>query len=178
MRKLLKVLGIALLAIIIIPLIAALFIKKDYMVIRSLEIDKPLVEVFEYLVLLKNQDEYSKWSRTDPDMQHVYTGIDGTVGFVSAWESEKMGIGEQEIRAIAPHERIDFQLRFLKPFKSTSEVYLLTEAIGENKTKVKWGMNGHMPYPTNLFLLFMNMEKSIGADFDEGLQNLKEILEN
>ena len=50
----------------------------------------------------------------DPDMKKTYRGTDGTVGFVSAWDSEKddVGKGEQEIIKITDGERIDYELRF------------------------------------------------------------------
>ena len=37
--------------------------------------------------------------------------------------------------------------------------------------------DGKMNYPMNLMLLFMNMDKMIGKDFESGLKNLKTILE-
>jgi hypothetical protein len=34
-----------------------------------------------------------------------------------------------------------------------------------------------MKYPSNLTMLFMNMEKMVGGDLEKGLQNLKILLE-
>ncbi len=115
----------------------------------------------------------------DPAMKKSYRGTDGTVGFVSHWESdnEEVGWGEQEIKKITEGERIDFELRFLKPFEATEPAYMATESINENQTKVKWGFSGHFSYPMNLMLLFYDMEKMIGDDLQNGLGKLKEILE-
>lgn len=55
---------------------------------------------------------------------------------------------------------------------------MTTQTVGANQTEVKWGFDGEMRYPMNLMLLFMDFEKLIGEDFQEGLQNLKTILEN
>ena len=52
-----------------------------------------------------------------------------------------------------------------------------TEGIDSASTRVRWGFTGKMPIPMNVMLPFMNMEKSIGNDFQEGLTNLKGILE-
>jgi len=35
-----------------------------------------------------------------------------------------------------------------------------------------------MPYPMNAMMLFMNMEESIGNDFEQGLLNLKRLVES
>ncbi|HEY4628905.1 MAG TPA: SRPBCC family protein [Flavobacterium sp.] len=170
---------IALAILIAIPLIVALFVKKVYAVEREITINKPKQEVFDYVKLLKNQDHYSKWATMDPKMKKSYRGTDGTVGFVSTWESkvDSVGVGEQEIKKIVEGERIDFELRFIKPFEATEPAFMTTEAVSENQTKVKWGFSGHMNYPMNLMMLFMDFEKMIGDDLQTGLNNLKTVLE-
>jgi hypothetical protein len=170
---------IVIVVIIAIPLIVALLTKKEYGVIREVLINRPKPEVFNYIKYLKNQDNFSKWATMDPNMKKEYRGEDGTVGFVSAWDSEQknVGKGEQEIKKILEGERIEYELRFIKPFQSTSLAYMTTETISENQTRVKWGFNGKMNYPMNIMLLFMDMEKMIGNDFATGLSNLKTIVE-
>jgi hypothetical protein len=54
---------------------------------------------------------------------------------------------------------------------------MITEAISPNQTKVKWGFDGKMPYPMNLMLPIMNMEEMLGKDLQDGLNNLKAVLE-
>lgn len=178
--RILKIILIVILILIAIPLLTALFVKKDYGVEREISINKPKHEVFDYIKYLKNQDHYSKWAMMDPDMKKTYRGTDGTVGFVSAWESNKkdVGAGEQEIKNITEGERLDFELRFIEPFESTEHAYMISEPVSENQTKVRWGFNGHMNYPMNLTMLFMDFDKMIGDDLATGLQNLKTVLEN
>jgi Polyketide cyclase / dehydrase and lipid transport len=166
-------------AIAAILLIIALFTKKEYSVEREITIARPKQAVFAYIKLLKNQDNFSKWATMDPDMKKEYQGIDGTVGFVSSWESEnkKVGKGTQEIIKITEGERVDFKLHFIIPFEGIANAYMRTASIGENQTIVKWGFDSSMKYPMNLMLLFMNMENMVGNDFATGLSNLKDILE-
>lgn len=175
LKKILIVVGI----LIAVPLIIALFVKKDYRVEKEVVINKPKIEVFDYIKFLKNQDDYSKWNSIDPNMKKTYRGTDGTVGFVYRWESdnEEVGWGEQEIKNITEGERIDFELRFIKPFESTESIFMTTQAVAENQTKVKWGFSGHMDYPFNMYLLLMNFEEMIGDDLQIGLEKLKTQLE-
>lgn len=175
LKKVLIVLGI----LIAIPLIIALFVEKDYAVEREIVINKPNSEVFDYIKLLKNQNNFSKWATMDPNMKKTYRGTDGTIGFVSAWESnnEDVGAGEQEIVKIVEDQRIDYELRFFKPFKATNPAYMTTEALNENQTKVKWGFKGHMAYPFNITMLFIDFEEMVGDDFHQGLEKLKTELE-
>ncbi len=173
------VLKILLIAVIIIAilLIAALFITKEYTVAREITLNKPKPNVFNYLKYLKNQDNYNKWVMMDPNVRRSFKGTDGTVGFVSTWDSDNknVGKGEQEIKKIIEGERIDLEVRFEKPFKNTAAVYMTTEALGENQTRVKWGMKGKNPYPMNLMNLFIpNM---LGKDLQISLRTLKSVLE-
>ncbi len=166
------------LGIIAFLLIAALFISKDMKATREIIIDKPKSEVFEYIKHLKNQDNFSKWASMDPNMKKEYRGTDATVGFVSAWEgNKKVGQGEQEIKGIKKKKKVDYELRFVKPFRSVAKAVMTTEAINENTTKVSWGFESQMNYPMNIMKLFMNMDKAIGDDFSTGLANLKAVLE-
>lgn len=177
--KIIKKILIAVVIIIAIPLIVALFTKKEYAVEREVIINKPKQEVFDYIKFVKNQDNYSVWAKMDPAMKKEYKGTDGTVGFISAWDSQikDVGKGEQEIMKISDGERLDFELRFKVPFEATDNAYMTTKTIAENQTKVKWGFEGKMNYPMNFMLLFMDMEKMLGTDLAIGLTNLKQVLE-
>ena len=123
--------------------------------------------------------EFSKWATMDPNMKKEYRGIDASVGFVSAWESQNknVGKGEQEIRKITDGKRIDFEIRFMKPFAGVANAYMTTDSMSRSETIVNWGFDSKMNYPMNLMLLF-NMEKTIGNDLSTGLANLKNQLEN
>jgi hypothetical protein len=166
--------------LVALPLIAALLIRKEYSVERDIQINLPKEKVFDYVKYLKNQDSFSKWANIDPDMKKSYRGTDGYAGFVSAWDSnnKNVGKGEQEIKKITDGTRIDYEIRFIRPFKSTSPAYMTTESISDNQTRVKWGFSGNMKYPMNIMFLFMNFEKMIGNDLVTGLTNLKNKLES
>ena len=178
MKIIKKILTIVLSLIILIFIIAAVSSKK-YDVERSITINLPKSDVFDYIKYVKNQDNFSVWAEMDPDAKKSFTGQDGTVGFISAWESqvENVGKGEQEIKNITPGTRIDFELRFIEPFESTDQAYFRTESLSENSTRVLWGFYGALPIPMNLMLYFMDMDEQLGPDLEKGLQNLKILLE-
>lgn len=177
--KIVKKILIGLLVIVVLLFIIGIFVKKEYTVERQITINKPKQEVFDYVKLLKNQDHFSKWALVDPGMKKEYKGTDGTVGFISAWDSDNkdVGKGEQEIVKIEDGTRLDFALRFIKPMEGNADAYMITEQAAENQTTVKWGVHGKMNYPMNVMLLFMNMDKMLGADLEIGLNNLKSLLE-
>jgi hypothetical protein len=167
-----------LIGIVLLVIILALMAPKTYDVSRSIVISKPRTEVFEYLKYLKNMDYWSPWSKKDPNMEKKFTGIDGEIGATSYWKGNKdVGEGEQEIKNIVEGERIDTELRFLKPWKSTSDCYTKVESAGKGQTKVIWGFSGKNKFPMSIMTVFMSMDKMVGKDFEAGLSTLKSELE-
>jgi hypothetical protein len=173
--------GLGLVIVLGIGAIAAvvLMTPTGFKVEREVTINKPKSEVFAYAKMLKNQNDWGPWFKKDPTMKQELVGTDGTVGFISKWDSSNpdVGTGEQEIKKIVEGERIDTELRFLKPFESKADAYLTTESVSDTQTKVKWGFTGEMPRPMNLLLVVMDMDAAVGKDFAEGLNTLKTILE-
>jgi len=174
---------IALVAIIVL-LIAAIAVtsfvaKTDCKVEREITINRPKADVYNYVKILKNQNEWGPWFKKEPTMKQEFRGTDGTVGFVTHWtgQSEEVGEGEQEIKRLVENERMDTELRFIKPFESKADSFLILESVGEAQTKVKWGFTTTFPRPMNIMLVVMDMDALIGKDFGEGLANLKGILE-
>jgi hypothetical protein len=176
--KILIVIIILVVSLLVLLLILGLFMKKEYKVGREVVIKKPKALVFDFIKLLKNQNSYSVWAAIDPNMRKEFRGIDGTTGFVSSWESnnKNVGKGEQEILSIIEGEEINYVIRFIKPFESTSYASMCVSAIADIQTRVQWVFTGNMKYPMNLMLLFMNMEKMIGRDLQTGLANLNELM--
>ena len=165
--------------IIVVVLVLALIAPKAYNVNRSIIINAPRQQVFDYIKYLRNMDHYSKWVMTDPNKRMTYTGTDGTEGFNAAWDSDmkQAGKGHQTIEKIVDGERIDIRVVFIKPFTGVADTYIATQTISEDATSVKWNFDSKMAFPMNAMLLFMNMDKMLGKDMEISLNNLKQILE-
>ncbi|NNC85884.1 MAG: SRPBCC family protein [Bacteroidia bacterium] len=172
-------------AIVVIFAILGFMAPKDYDISRSIEINKPVEEVYPYLTSFENQANWSPWDKKDPHMKKVLTGTDGTVGCVSAWKSDSVnvGTGEQEITKLEPNKRIESELRFLMefpgmdPFTAVSKGYFNTDEIS-NGTKVTWGIESKYDFPWNIMMLFFDLEETVGADFESGLNDLKNVMES
>jgi Polyketide cyclase / dehydrase and lipid transport len=167
---------IIIIAILALPFVIALFLPKEYSIARSIVINAPRHEVFDFIKFVRNQERYSKWAMADPEQKITTTGTDGTIGFINAWDSaKKAGAGEQEITGLVDGERITTELRFTRPFKSVGHSYMETEAHSPESTKVSWGMSGKMNYPLNLMTVLMS--GALTKDIDLSLNNLKNLLE-
>ena len=178
MNILFIVLGI-IAGIFVLLLIMALFAKKGYSVHREILINKPKQEVFDYVKFIKNQDYYSKWVMTDPNMKKIFKGTDGTVGFVFTWKSENNDVGEgiQEIKSIREGERIDYNIQFIEPFSGQAKCFMSSDDTGNNQTHVQWGFDSRMKYPMNIMMIFIDIPGMLGKEMDKSLVNLKNTLE-
>ena len=162
--------------IIALLLILALFMKREHYVKREIIINAPLIKVFDFLKLLKNQDQFNKWAKADPDRNWEYKGTDGTVGFIIAWKgNKKAGEGEKEIMNIMEGKRIETQIRFVKPMATIANVIMETESLPGDQTKVSLINSGTLKYPLNIFIPMA--EKKFPKDMDSSLSTLKNILE-
>jgi len=173
--KILKTVLIVIIVLIALPFIIALFVNKEYDVTREIVINKPKTEVFDYVKHIKNQDYYSVWNMADPAMKKTHTGTDGTVGFIYHWDgNDEVGEGEQKITSITEGERVDMDLKFIRPFEGDAHTFMTTKDT-TGGTKVSWNMKGYSNYPMNIMNLFMN--KQLGGAFEQGLANMKNNLE-
>ncbi|GAB3910352.1 hypothetical protein GCM10028803_50030 [Larkinella knui] len=173
--KILKIIGIGLIALILIVLGLGLVIPKAYTVARSVVIDKPRSEVFTMVSTLRNQEKWSPWIDYDPQVKVTYTGADGAVGSTYTWAgNDDIGKGEQEIKAITPNEMVHNEVRFQEPFASVGQVYFILADEGK-ATKVTWKMEGEQVYPMNVMAPFM--DGMLGKEFAKGLIKLKTLTE-
>ena len=168
---------ILLAGIIILLLIIAAFMPKNYQIKSEVIINRPKDEVFEYVKQIKNQEKYSKWVMADPNIEIEYTGIDGTVGFISSWKSndKNVGIGAQEIMRIEDGVSYEVEIRFKKPFEGISKAITTTELVNGNETKVCTTFYTKSPFPMSIMVPFI--KKMLKKDMDQNANRLKMNLE-
>lgn len=164
--------------IITLLLIVALFMKKEHYVKREIIINAPRQKVFDFLRLLKNQEKFNKWAAADKiNRKEEFKGTDGTVGFIYAWSGGRSaGQGEKEIMNMIEGERIETEIRFVKPMKVAASVIMETASLPGDQTKVCFSNAGSLKYPFNIMIPMA--EKNFAKDIDTSLSTLKSILEN
>ena len=163
--------------LIAVLLIIAFFMKKEHYVRREVVINVPRQKAFDYLKLLKNQDEFNKWATADKkNRKEEFKGTDGTVGFIYSWSGDKSaGQGEKEITNIIEGKRIETEIRFVKPMRVSASVIFETESLSDDQTKVHLINTGTLKYPLNIMIPMA--EKKFPKDMDASLSTLKSILE-
>ena len=163
--------------IIALLFIIGLFTRREHYVKLEIIIKAPLQKVFGYAKLLKNQNEWNKNTKGDPDKKEEFKGTDGTVGFIISFSGNKnVGEGQEEIMNIIDGKRIETEIRFVKPMTFTATLIMDTVSLSDNQTKVSLSHDGILKYPKNIMILMF--EKMFAKQMDISLTNLKNILEN
>ena len=162
--------------IIALLLFFAIFMRKEHYVNREVIINAPVQKVFDFLKLLKNQDKFNKYAKTDPDRKEEFKGTDGTAGFIYSWSGNKnAGQGEKEIMNIVEGKKIETEIRFVKPMEVSASVIFETTSLSENQTRVNFINAGTLKYPLNIMIPIF--EKNFSKAMDESLLALKNLLE-
>ncbi len=172
--KLVRGILVLLFAIAVILVGGAYFLPRNVIVERDILVDAPPDAVFPWVNSLKRGAEWSPWMGRDPEMQVAYGGQDEGVGATMEWRSEDpaVGIGRQEITRSVPYERVDTALDFGDMGTAEAWFSLAPEGTG---TRVTWGLDADMGNsPVGRWMGLM-MDRWVGADYEQGLENLKSL---
>ncbi|NVM95822.1 SRPBCC family protein [Arthrobacter wenxiniae] len=148
---------------------------STFTVERSAVIPAPASEIYPLVESFREWTKWSPWETVDPNMQRSYEGPVSGVGAKYAWKgNRKAGAGAMVITGAEP-ARINIRLEFTKPMKAVNPI-TFTFAPEASGTRVTWTMNGESKGITKFFMLFMNMDKLVGRDFEKGLAHLAQAV--
>lgn len=173
MKILLKILG-GLAVLILLLVVVAFFLPRQYQVRRSVVINARPDTVLAQVADLRAWKNWSAWHERDPRMKLAYSTQPTGVGAWASWESKTEGNGKMTVTGLAP-AAVRYHLEFPdNGFQSDGGMDLTAEGAG---TRVTWFDGGDLGMnPLNRwFGLFL--DKLIGQDFARGLANLKKVVE-
>lgn len=170
--KILKIVGIIVFLVIVLFFIIGIFAPKKYSVERSIVINAPTEFTYYYASKFSFFPKWEPWGKKDSTQTFKIKGEDGKVGAIYTWKGKMTGEGELKITSMRKNNRIDYWLHFVKPREDEAKASLIFEDQNAN-TKVTWKFYGKSPFPWNVMLLFMSMDKMLGPDLAKGLENLK-----
>lgn len=175
--KALKIILIVIIALVVVVAGLSFIAPTKMHIERSIVIKAPKDALFKNVKMFSNIKKWSPWEDKDANMKTSIEGTDGTVGAVYKWVgNNEVGEGEQTIKKIDENKSVETDLHFIKPWESHAAAYTNLNDTTDG-VKVSWGFNGEMSRPFNVMGLFMNMDKSIGDEYDRGLNKLKAMTE-
>lgn len=169
-----KFLSFIFLLIIILGVIGY-FLPTQYTINKSIVISSSSADIHQYVGDLQKWGLWMPRKGEDPDI--VINNSEKTIGIGASqsWQN-KHGGGSLTFTSWSPDNGIEYDLYFQAgKYKCKSAIRYNTTS--ETRTKVMWSMQGDMNMPIigGYFALFMRY--SIGSMFQQGLGQLKLIVE-
>jgi len=174
--KILKGIGIVILSLIIIYIVLGLFGPSDYKVVRSIKINATADVVYNQTTKFSNWAAWSPWAAADPGAKYTIEKDDQIVGAKMGWDGEISGKGSMTITELVANEKMVYELSFVEPWEMSS-VGGFNYTVEEGMINLEWYDKGDIPFSQRPMMLFMDLEEMMGPQFEEGLQNIKDICE-
>lgn len=174
MKKVLRFLLILIVILFVGYVVLCIATPAEMDIVKSTTINGSKDVVWNQMVNLENQTNWSPWEEMDPSIESTITGAPGQVGQKSSWTSKNSGDGEMVISRVAA-DSMWYDLDFKGQGKATGWV-----AVEEVEGGVK-ATNGFHSEPAGFWR--RGMIALIGKRFMEmqlarGLEMLKEHVES
>lgn len=139
---------------------------------KSITIDAPIDKVYSRLNDFHHWLVWSPWLIAEPEAK-VNVNEDGKY---YEWEGNRVGSGNMTVEKENAPNAIEYDLTFLKPWKSKAKTSFQLREKGGDQTEVTWFMDSSLPF----FMFWMKkmMVAFIGQDYERGLTMLKEYVED
>ncbi|MDC6171124.1 SRPBCC family protein [Paucibacter sp. XJ19-41] len=171
-----KTIALVIVAALALLLIYAATRPDSFRVERSTRIQAPPEKIYALIHDLKGFNRWNPYEKKDPAIKGQYSAVTAGAGARYGWESDKVGVGSMEITEVAAPSRVAMKLDFVKPFEAHNQVEFRLRPEG-GATQVSWAMQGPSPFVSKLIGVFISMDRMIGQDFEDGLANLKSLVE-
>lgn len=164
-------------AVIVAAMLAYAASKPDtFAVSRTTLIAARPDQIFPLIDDLHAQSAWSPFEK-DPNMKRAHSGAPRGKGAIYEWDGNRqVGAGRIAITDSIPPSKVVLLLDMSRPFAAhnTVEFTLVPSGTGTNVT---WTMRGPQPFVGKVVGLFMNCDKMVGSQFEEGLAKLKRLVE-
>lgn len=140
-----------------------------FFISKSIEIKKTTAEVYDVIRDFKTWPTWSPWFVADPDCE-LSLETDQY-----SWNGKIAGQGLMKVIDENVPTKINYNLQFIKPWKSMAAVNFTLKEIEDGITKVTWNLDSSLPF----FLFWMKnmMVNLIRMDYQRELLMLKDYIE-
>jgi uncharacterized protein YndB with AHSA1/START domain len=165
-------------ALVVVVFAAVVAVQpSEFRVARSTTIAAPAPAVFAQVNDFRQWPAWSPYDKLDPAMKKTYDGPASGTGASYAWAgNSNAGVGRATITESRPNELVRIKLDFEQPFAGTALAEFRFKPEGD-RTVVEWSLAGTNNFVAKAVHLFMNMDRMVGGQFEDGLAQLKSVAE-
>jgi hypothetical protein len=159
-------------AIVAILLYAAMK-PSTFSISRSASIEAPPSRIFPFVNDLADHAKWSPFAR-DPKVNNKVSNPSSGTG--ARVDFDGSCAGALSITESKPSSKVTMRLQMTKPMKCDNRVEF-SFVPQDGSTNVTWAMSGPQPYLGKLMSVFVNCDKMVGKQFEQGLADLKKLSE-
>lgn len=164
--------------VLVVFLVVVLMQPSDFRVVRSKKMKGSPAVAFSQVNDFRKWEGWSPWEKLDLKMKKVYEGPEAGKGATYSWNGDNnVGEGKLTILESKPDEQVDLKLEFKRPFTCTNDASFTFKKEGD-ETLVTWEMTGKNRFMAKMMGLFINMDKMVGSQFEDGLNAMGNIVES
>jgi uncharacterized protein YndB with AHSA1/START domain len=168
--------GMAAAAALVILLIVIATRPAAFRIQRSATIAAPAEVVFAQIDDLHRWERWNPFEKGDTEMRKTFEGAPAGVGSSYHYAGGRSGEGRMTLTQVEPHRRIAIRAEFIKPMAATNDIeFTLRPAPGG--VSLTWAMSGNNGFLGKAISLFVNMDRMVGGQFEQGLAELKRLSE-
>ena len=169
-------------AVVIVAFVVVVALQPtDFRIERSATVRAPAAAVHAQVNDFQNWRAWSPWEKIDPALKRSYEGPKAGTGASYAWQGNSdVGEGRMTIVESKPGELVMIKLEFIKPFAATNNTEFRFKQAGagaDASTAVTWTMSGQNNFLARAMCMFVDMDKMVGAQFEQGLAQMKAVAE-
>jgi carbon monoxide dehydrogenase subunit G len=147
----------------------------EFHISRTRTLAAPPAVVHGHVNDLGRWPAWSPWEKKDPAMKRELSAVTVGPGATYAWAGDSnVGEGRMTITESRAPDHVVLQLEFLKPMAAINTVRFDLAPSGAG-TRVTWTMTGYQGFVAKAFTLFMDMDRMVGSDFEQGLAGLDAV---
>lgn len=174
--EILKKIGIGFIGLILLILVIAVFLPRETVIEREININAPAKAVFAQVNELRNWDKWSKWHTIDPDAVYTYSDPASGLDAWYSWKSEHPNVGNGKLTTtvLTPYTYLEQRMDF-EGMGSSTAYWKFDEKDGA--THVIWGFKNDNGWNLIGRWVGVMMDKMLGPDYEYGLEHLKQVAE-
>jgi hypothetical protein len=154
----------------------SLFFPRQYKFEKSITINKPKHEVFNYMNNLKNWEQWSVWNKSlDSTMYLFYTQRKDSIGAMQYFNGDLLGSGRFKLTNFKENEYLSYDLHMHQSEVNASGTFFFNDQ--NTITQLTWVDSGDVGYNPIYRYMIPSKKTSTEAAFEEGLKKIKDVLE-
>jgi uncharacterized protein YndB with AHSA1/START domain len=168
--------GLGVLALVAVLLVVIATRPAAFRIERSATIAAPPEVVYAQIEDLHRWERWNPFEKGDASLRKTFEGSPAGVGSAYHYVSDHQGEGRMTLTDLQPQRRVGVRAEFIKPMAATHDIeFTLRPAPGG--VTVTWAMSGRNPFLGKAVSLFVDMDRMVGGQFEQGLADLKRLSE-